>query len=346
MAGPESCRKVIAMNQNTRNRLQKPFVPNSRIVFDIPMGQKMRKGSVILVGSIVVSAGTTSGTVFSEGGPAELIQRIRVNATPASGSRYPGGYIVDAGVRSLLRYATCQRSGKSFVDQGGSTLGAGAAGTYPIYTGVPLYFADDVQFSPLITALNLNAGNYSSVQVEVWTAALNACFTGNDRVVDYSGLQVQWADDRIDLPGDTSVIYQESHIVQIGAANSRMLDPAMPQSGAFMSWDIMAEQTAQANLSDALLNKVYISGPDIELEKYAEDIRQTDLDDEWYDPSNTNTGMFHLDFTEGVVQANTINAGTLDIYFDVNNPSGANLDDLNFFTRRLYAPQPATAAKA
>lgn len=334
------------MNQNNRNRLQKAFVSNSRIVFDIPMGQKVRRGSVILQGSAVISGGASSGTVFGEGGPALLITRIRVNATPAAGSRYPGGYIVDADVRSLLRYAVTQRSGKFFADQGGSVLNNGAVGTYPVYTAIPIYFADDEQFSPLITALNLNAGNFSSVQVEVWTGDLANCFTGNDRSLADGGLQLQWVDDRIDLPGDTSVIYQESHIVQINAANSRMLDPAMPQSGAFMSWDVNAEATAQANLSDTILNKAYIAGPDITFEKYAQDIREAMLDDAWVDPSTTATGMYHIDFTDGVVQANTINAGTLDLYFDVNNPSGAGLDDLNIFTRRLYAPQPATAAKS
>ena len=334
------------MIQNTRNRLQKPFVPNSRIVFDIPLGMKLATASIILQGNVVLSAGTVNGVQNAEGDPAGLITRIRVNATPASGSRYPGGYIVDSDVRSLLRYATGQRSGKFIGDQGGSTLGAGANGTYPVYFAVPLYFADYTQFSPFVTSLNLDPGTYSSVQVEVWTGSVAAGLTGNNATVDYSGLQVQYKDNKVGISGDTSVVFQESHIVQIGGANKRMLDVAMPQSGAFTSWNICAEQSAAANLSDALLNKVYIAGPDLTFEKFAQDIRQDMLDGEWADPSNVNTGVYHLDFTDGIVLANNVNAGTLDTYFDVNNPSGANLDDLNIYTRRLYTPVPASAGKA
>ena len=33
------------MNQNVRNMFQKNFVPNSRIVFSVPVGQTPRKGS-------------------------------------------------------------------------------------------------------------------------------------------------------------------------------------------------------------------------------------------------------------------------------------------------------------
>ncbi len=332
---------------NSKNRLIKPFVPNSKIVFTLPLGGKIRKGSIILAGNINLSAGTADGTIFGEGGPANLIQHVTVTATPVGGSRYPGGKIVDALPRDLLRYSITQRQGKMFVDQLGSTLGAGANQDNTIYTAVPIYFADAVQKNTLTTALNTDAGTYASVQVQIDTGSVASCFTGNNAVVDYSGLTVQWLDERVAVPGDTSVLFQESHIALIAATNKRMLDEAMPQDdGLFMSWQILAQASAAYTLSDALLNRIVVSGPTLDFDKYAQDIRQTMLDDEWLDPSQAAAGCYFIDFTDGSVQANTVQARGLQAYFDVNNVSGANLDNLGFFTRRIFVPTPATTSNS
>ncbi len=332
---------------NARNRLMKPFVANSKIVFTLPLGGKIRRGTLVLQGQIVVSGVTTSGTVVGEGGPVNLAQRVYVVATPSGGSRYPGGKIVDVDPRSLLRFAVRQRSGKFFADQGGSTLGGGANGTYPIYLAIPIYWADPTQTNPIGSGLNtdIDPGTglpvYASVQVELDTGSLASCFTGNNGVVDYTGLTVQWVDDRVAVTGDTAIVYQESHQALIAATNKRMLDEAMPQDGNFLSWDIFAEQGAAKTLSDGLLNRIVVSGPTLDFDKYAQDIRQTALDDEWYDPSLTATGMYPIDFTDGANLANSVPASGLQIYFDVNNVSGSNLDDLLFFTRRAFVPAPA-----
>jgi len=338
-------------NLQAKNRLVKPFIPNSKIMFTLPLGGKIRRGMIALVGNVNATAGTTSGTMMGEGGPANLIQRVIVTATPAGGSRYPGGKIVDSDVRSLLRYAVTQRSGKFIGDLLGSTLSAGAVANSSVYTAVPIYFADASQKNTLLTALNTDqltsdgTPTYATVQVEVDTGSLASCFTGNDRTPDYSGLTLQWADERVTVPGDTAVLYQESHVVQIPANNKRMLDEAMPQDGAFLSWQILGELSAQKTLSDALLNRVVCAGQTLDFDKYAMDIRESDLADEWYDPSTTATGMYFIDFTDGAVRANTVPAAGLQTYFDVNNVSGANLDDLNFFTRRLVPALPAKSTK-
>lgn len=336
---------------NAKNRLSKPFVKNSKIIFTLPLGGKIRMGRVILTGNVVLSAGTTSGTKLGEGGPVNLIKRIFVTATPSGGSRYPGGKVVDIDARSLLRFGISERQGKYFDEQSGSTLGGGAAGTYPIYLSVPIYWADAVQKNSLLTALNTdvdpstNAPVYASVQVEVDTGDITSCFSGNDRTQDYSGLTVQWVDERVAVPGDTSVLYQESHALLIPATNKRMLDEAMPQDGQFMSWQFLTEASAQQNLADTLLNRIVSAGPTLDLDLYAQDIRQRMLDDEWIDPSTTATGVYFIDFTDGAVQANTIAAGSLQTYYDVNNVSGANLDDILVSTRRVIAPVPAAASK-
>lgn len=339
------------MNLNAQNRLSKPFIANSKIIFTLPLGGKIRAGIIALVGSVNVSAGTTSGAVSGEGGPLNLIKRIYVRATPGASSRYPGGDIVDMTPRALIRQAVTQRNGKLIVDLLGSTLGGGAAQNNTIYTPIPIFFADGAQMYSLATALNTDRDPatrqpvYASVQVIIETGDLANCFTGNDRAVDYSGLTVQWIDDRIAIPGDTSVLYQETHELLIAATNKRALDAAMPQDGDFLSWQILAQQSAALTLSEGLLNRVVAEGPSLDYDKYALDIREQDFRDEWYDPSLTATGMYYIDFTDGAIQANRVPAGSLGVYFDVNNVSGANLDSLEISTRRIYAPTPAKTGK-
>jgi hypothetical protein len=337
-------------NLNAQNRLSKPFVKNSKVIFTLPLGGKIRAGIIALVGTVGISGGATSGTIEGEGGPINLIQRIYVRATPGASSRYPGGDIVDMTPRALLRYAVTQRNGKWIGDLLNSTLGGGAAGNNTIYTPIPIFFADAAQKYSLTTALNTdrdpssNQPVYASVQVVVETGDLSSCFTGNDRTVDYSGLTVQWIDDRIAIPGDTSVLYQESHEMLIAATNKRALDAAMPQDGDFLSWQILGQQSAALTLSDGLLNRLVAQGPSLDYDKYALDVREHDFRDEWYDPSLTATGMYFIDFTDGAIQANRVPAGSLGIYFDVNNVSGANLDSLEISTRRIYAPTPAKSS--
>lgn len=329
-------------NLNAKNRLTKPFVQDSKLIFTLPLGGKIRQGLLVLSGQIVLASGTANGTVNGEGGPVNLISRVIVNATPASGSRYPGGKIVDATPRSLLRFAAMQHNGKFIGEQSGSTLGGGANGTYTIYLGIPIYFADSTLRNPIQTALNTDPGTYASVQVEVDTADITACFTGNNATVTYSGLTLQWVDDRVALSGDTLVRYQEDHLALIAATQKRMLDEAMPQDGSFESWTILAQQSAAATLADTLLNRVTISGPTLDYDKYGQDIRQDMLDNEWIDPSQTAAGMYHLDFTDGTV-SNTVPAGGLQTQLDVNNVSGANLDNLLVFTRRVFSPIPPSS---
>ncbi len=336
---------------NAKNRLTKPFIANSKVIFTLPLGGKIRRGCVILTGNVVLSGGTVNGVVAGEGAPVNLVSRIIVTATPAGGSRYPGGKIVDAGPRSLLRYAAAQHDGRVILEQSGSTLGGGANGTYPIYLSIPIYWADGTLRNGISTALNtddstvVQGGTYASVQVEVDTANVAACLTGNNAVVDYSGLAVQWVDDRVAVPGDTIVRYQESHEALIAAAQKRMPDDAMPQDGAFESIQLLAQQGAALTLADTLLNRFTISGATLDYDKYSGDIRQTMYDDEWLNPAQTAAGMYFIDFTDGAL-SNTVPANGLQFQFDVNNPSGANLDSLDIFTRRVFPPMPAPKSAA
>jgi len=332
------------VNLNIINRGQKSFSPRSRMVLGIDLGGKIRRGSIILQGPIVVSGGTTSGTAVGDGGPLNLIQHVYIRATPDAGSRYVGGNLVDADSRDLITNAIWQRSGKKYINLRGGTLGGGAAATYQVYLEIPIYWADASQKNGVATALNTDPGSYKSLQLELLTGDLAACFPGNDRTVDWSGLLVQWKDDRVALGYDTLELFQENHRLQIPATNKRMLDPAMPQDGSFMSWQFTSEVNTALALGDTLLNRVVIDGTTIKFDCFADDIRQAMIDDEWLDPSQDGTGMHLVDFTDGVVQANSVPAATFNSYLDVNNVSGANLDTISVFTRRVFAPAPAKAA--
>jgi len=330
--------------RDRKNRAQYAFQPGVPVVFTIPEGGKVLSGRVIITGNVVISGGTTNGTVIDEGGPIGLIKRITVTANRLSTSRYPGGKIVDNTPRALTRYAITQHAGKFVGELAGSTLGGGAAGTYPIYLSIPIFFADCVQRNQMMTALNMDSGTYQSVQVKVDTASdLTGCFTGNDRLITNSTLMVQWKDDRLGLTGDTTPIFQEDHILQIMAANSRTQDAGMPVDGAFSSMLILAEQGVQHTLSDAIVNRVIFEGASLAFNEYGNDIREQMIADEWYDPSQTATGQYFLDFTDGFQQFNNCPAPGLLVQLDLNNPSGAALDELRIYTRRIFPLLPAAS---
>lgn len=329
--------------ENRENRVQLPFLPSaSAITLPIPPNFSILAGRVILTGTVTIAGGTTSGTPLAEGGPINLIKRIRLVANPAPGSAYPGGWLVDASPRALLRWAELQHFGTFIGEISGSALGNGAAGVYPIYLSIPIYFADTNLRNQVQTALYADPSAYASLQVQVATGALTDCFTGNDRTATYN-LQVQWADDRVDItPSATPIVlFQEDHLVQIGAANTRLNDPALPQDGAFLSWTIMAEQGAAGLLSDALLNRITVMGPTWNFDEFAQDIRQKMYDDEWIAAAANAAGLYHIDMSNGVIQNSNPASGLLPM-ISVNNPSGAYLDSLRMFTRRWYAVQSAS----
>lgn len=336
---------MAAINQLNRRAIQ--FQPNSPLIIDLPLGGKMTQGWVILKGTVILSGVSAAGTLQGEGAPVNLIKRITVTATPAAGSRYPGGDVVKMTPRALLRQAVTQRDGGKYVaEQAGSTLGNGANGTYVIYLAVPIFFADsNNRKNEFQTALNCDlpsstpGGTYSSVQVRIDTGDMTSCFAGWAGTVNFTGLQVQWKDYRIGTTGDTLVLYQEDHEMLLPATTTRQVDEVMPQNGAFLSWLILQEASAARTLSNALLNRVTIQAPTLSYDQYAGDIYQDMLDNGWIDAAQSQTGQLFIDFTGGYL-ANIVPAGGIQAEFDVNNVSGANLDLLRFATRRVLGPNP------
>jgi hypothetical protein len=327
--------------EDRKTRAIYPYIGGSPVIFSIPPGGKVLAGRLTITGNLVVTGGTTNGVALGEGGPIGLVKRIQVTANRNAASRYPGGKIVDCTPRSLLRYAITQHNGKFVGELSGSTIGNGAAGTYPIYLSIPIYFADTTLRNQVQTALNMDFGVYSSVQVQVDLANdLTGCFTGNDRVCNFSGLTVQWNDERLGIAGDTVPLFQEDHLMLIATTFQRAQDMALPLDGAFTQWLLLAEASAARTLADTLLNRVTITGPTLNFDEYGLDIRQKMFDDEWFDPAQSAIGHYFIDFTEGLLQNSNAAAGLL-AQFDVNNVSGANLDQIRFYTRRIFTLAPA-----
>lgn len=324
--------------ESRKNRIAQQFMPDTMIALPVPPNLTIFSGKLILTGSVTIAGATANGTVLGEGGPVNLIQRIRVVVNAAPGSPYPNGWCVDATPRSLLRAAQMySRFGSYFAEQSGNTLGGGANGTYTIYLEIPISFVDSsLRYNQIATGLYADPSAYQSIQVQVFTGDVARCFTGNNGIYTYN-LQLQWQDKRYNVvpPNPGVALWQEEHVVQIGGANQRLFDPAMPQDGAFLNWLIMAEQGAQQTLSDAILQQLTLEGAGIDFSEYAQDIRAEMYDNEWINPAANAAGLYQVDFAEGILQ-NANAASGLQPYTWVANPSGANLDQLRIFTRRLF----------
>jgi hypothetical protein len=326
--------------EDVQNRNQIEFIPNSTSrKLRIDSGFDIIEASVILTGTVTLVGGTTNGTVIGEGGPVNLIQRIKVWANPAPGSSAPGGWLVDCSARALLRRAIQNRSGKFFGEISGSTLGNGAAGVYPIYLSIPLSFAKKMQNGKQ-TSLNADPTVYSDLYCVVETGDVTDCFEGNDRVATYD-LQLQWDDARLDMgtAANPVTLFQEDHLTPIQGANKRFEDGGLvSENGSlFLAMLIMAEEGASETLSDALINQVHMEGPTLMLDEFPLDIRQRMYNSGWIDPSAAANaaGLYFLDFTKGNIANANPTSGML-ARFDVNNPSGAGLDALHVFTERVF----------
>lgn len=333
--------------EDCRNREQKPFAPGGLVSFDLDVGSKILQSRIILSGSIVVT-NATAGTAAIGDGICNLIKRIKFVANRAAGGIYPGGEIVDATPRSLLRYAMIQRQGKFMLDLGGENFALGADGTYTFYLSIPVYFADDTLNGNLSTCLNMDPVDgsgkrpiYTSVQCQISCASdLSGCFSGWSATspVNFSGLTVQYEDDRLALTGDTVPLIQEEHYSLIAATQSRMRDEAMPaDEGQFLAWLFLAEQasTTTQTLSQALLNKLTVYGGTVNYEEYSNDIQQRMLDSGFYDPSQSLTGQYFVDWTKGSLRNTNPSKGLL-IQMDVNSVTGANEDQFRVYTRRQF----------
>ncbi len=344
----------MAYEDNFGTRAEQPIYPGVANIFNINPGLNITRAWVTIDATVTIT-GATGGELGTPIGDAaianlaasRLIRRIKVLASPGPGSRYPKGPLVDCSPRSLLRFAMPQREGKlvgDLLDNG--SLGSGANGAYQIYFTLPIYFADEANLNGSqanSTALNMNARDsqglpvYSAVQVRVdIAAALSELFEGTTGNFAIAGM-LRYGDKRLDLSGaDTLPMKQEDHIALIRGEQQQFPDQLLPLDGAYTQWLIMAEQGQPGyTLSDALIERLEIQGNTLNFKKKWQEIRQAMLDESFFDPSQTLTGLLYLDWTDGILQNANAAAG-LQAYYSVLNPSGSGLDQLRVYTRRVY----------
>jgi hypothetical protein len=330
--------------EDYQQRYEYPINQGAPNVFTLPPNGKILRGNVVVDATVTITNAGAAGTPILDGGPVGLIRRILIKASKAAGSApaYYNGLICDCSPRSLLRFADVVRQGKYVADLFGSTLGGGVAGAYVVYLSIPIYFQDPLLNNGLQTALNMDSrdsnGNpvYSAVQVKVdIAAALTEMFSGSGGTMVVDGM-LRWYDERLVLASDTLPMVQEDHELLIQAPQPRLVDPAMPSDGDFLSWLVMCEQGQPGlTLSDAILNHLRVQGSGVEYEAKWQEIRASMIDEGFYDPSTTMVGQFFKDWTHGLYQ-NSNAAAYLMHHFNVNNPSGAGLDQLRIYTRRKY----------
>lgn len=342
----------MAYEDNFGTRAEQPIYPGVPNVFNINPGLNIVRAWVTIDATVTIANAGAAGTPIGDAAIANLaasrlIRRIQVLASPGPGSRYPKGPLVDCSPRSLLRFAMPQREGKLFGDLlGNGSLGEGAAGVYEVYFTIPIYFADEANLNGSqanSTALNMNARDsqglpvYSAVQVKVdVAAALGEIFSGTGGTMAVAGM-MRYGDKRIDLSGsDTLPMKQEDHIALIRGEQYQFPDQLLPLDGAFTQWLIMAEQGQPGyTLSDALIERLEIQGNQLNFKKKWQEMRQAMLDESFFDPSQTLTGLSYIDWTDGILQ-NSNGAAGLQAFYSVLNPSGSGLDQLRVYTRRVY----------
>jgi hypothetical protein len=342
----------MAYEDNFGTRAQQPIFAGVPNIFNLNPGLNVTRAWITIDATITITNAGGAGTPIGDAAIANLaasrlIRRIQVLASPGPGSRYPKGPLVDCSPRSLLRFAMPQREGKLVGDLlNNGSLGNGVAGAYEVYFTIPIYFSDEANLNGSqanSTALNMNARDsqglpvYSAVQVKVdIAAALGEIFSGTAGSFAINGM-VRYGDKRIDLSGsDTLPMKQEDHIALLRGAQQQFPDQLLPLDGAFTQWLVMAEQGQPGHtLSDALIERLEIQGNTLNFKKKWQEMRQSMLDESQFDPSQTLTGLYYIDWTDGILQNANAAAG-LQAYYSVLNPSGSGLDQLRVYTRRVY----------
>jgi hypothetical protein len=299
-------------------------------------GKKVSKLDVVLEGQFTVTGVTTPGVVFAEGGPANLVEKIKVRLNPAPGSRYPGGHCVNLTPRGVIRLATI-RIKKLVGEQSGSTIGNGANGVYSIYIAYSIYFCNP-RGKNFATALNLDPFAYSSVAVKVYTGNLANCFTGNNGTITVNTLAVKVNTLAHNVPGDSFVKFMEDHVTQIPASKTDWVDSAMPSSGFFTKWLLLTEEGANATLTDGILNRAHIYGQGMEYDLDAQDVRDKMIKEGWVDASTNATGMYLFDFIDGDL-SRAVPAAGVHARFDINMLSTSYVDGMHFITERVFPPR-------
>lgn len=263
-------------------------------------GVLLTESNFTLSGSLVVSAGTTSGTVLGENPGNLALQSLRIqgfNIPP----NYPGGVLVNLSPRTLMRRKIFDHPEKRFVPDQSLTIAGltGAAGTFTLNLPITKYWAIPWLARPIDAALD--TGMYSQILCTLTNGARDLQFTGNDRTFNYAGVfwDITHKFQRYNGVGNGPgvVTYDDDRPVNISGANPRLqLNSVFPADGACLDLTFVSETTNQT-LADTIVNRISAqAGTELFFDQYSGALR-ADMEDFIGDSSTTTTprtGLYYV----------------------------------------------------
>ena len=315
-----------------------PFVKNAPLVYNLTItpGWLLVGLYVFLRGALVLSAGTTSGTLVGDN-PGQLLGRITVDADPLPGGFYNGGRIVQLTPRSTKLRRKIDR-GTLQPDSKTAAGVSGAAGTFNLNTILEIPFAFPKLVRPIETALRLD--QFANFVLTVNTQDVPTMLSGNDRTADYSQLFVEIVEVREYAPDyyPEATPYQSDTLIVLQAANNRLLvDAELPKTESYIDAMIYTETTNQA-LADTILNReTAFSGTDQFDDMFADHLKGF-FQQVITDQAESATGCYWVPLVQGLSEnAGLLNGALPDLklQLDVSNPGGAGNDRVNIAHRRV-----------
>lgn len=327
--------------ENERIQFQAENTPN---LHKIPTrtGVMLTRSDFVLSGSLVVSAGTTSGTSLGENPGNLALQTLKIQGFALDPS-YPNGSLTNLSPRTLARRRMFDSQGRRFItDPSLTPTGlSGAAGTFTLNYPIVKYWALDWMNRPFDLALD--TGMFSQLLTTLTQGSRDRQFSGNDRTFNYTGVfwEITHRFQRYDGNGGgpIAVVFDDDHVRNIAGANARLeLNNEFPPDGAYIDLFWMFETTNQA-LADTIANRITLkSGTEQFYDQYSGPLKNQQ--EEFIgDASTTTTPRIGLYYTQIADDGLITNAKTnISAVVDQNNPG----TDRMIIARRSCAPIPAT----
>ncbi|HZU33684.1 MAG TPA: hypothetical protein VFB79_21400 [Candidatus Angelobacter sp.] len=326
------------------------FMENERIQYqaeNTPLLHKMptrtgvlcTRSDFVVAGSLVISGGTTSGTVLGENPGNLFLQTLKIQGFALDPS-YPNGTLVNLSPRTLLRRRMFDSQGRRFIPDPNNTTGfTGAAGTFTLSYPIVKYWSLDWMQRPIDLALD--TGMFSQVLCTLTNGAAARQFSGNDRTFTYSSVfwEITHRFQRYDGNGNgpIAVVFDDDHVRNIAGANARLeLNNEFPPDGAYIDLLFIAETTNQT-LADTIVNRITLkSGTEQFYDQYAAPLK-TQMEELIGDSSTTTTPRTGLYYTQIADDGLITNAKTnISAVVDQANPGTDRL----IIARRSCAPIP------
>lgn len=310
---------ILIKKHALQNYGRQQFVAGGQIIYDILRGGFIQRIRHRMNGSLVIAAGSTSGTSLGVN-PGNLISNFKMLASPI-------GQIKSLSPSSVVR-STVFDLGRIEND----TALTGGTGTFTINQDFWLQFSPTMWRDLIGSALE--SDQFSSIQSIIQLGSRDTQFSGNDRTFTYSGVNIDYTDQREFADGHTSLLFENEFIKQITAANATFNVTDFTVGRRVMSYLLQAETTNQA-LANTILNRArFQSASAVFADTYAADY-QSDSQRFITEADSAVTGLYFIPLSPdltigGAVDARGLNQ--LSAVLDVSNPG---TDQIRFMERTL-----------